>query len=93
MVDNPDKYIREGFKANAYVFSIVNHIIDVASNAPGGVFKQVDAAKAEKFRLLRKSDDFMSILSARIAKSQAFDEVGDHPFMEADEAAQPVAIR
>lgn len=90
MVDNPDKYIREGFKANAYVFSIVNHIIDVASNAPGGVFKQVDAAKAEKFRLLRKSDDFMSILSARIAKSQAFDEVGDHPFMELMKRPNPL---
>lgn len=90
MVDNPAKYVKDGFKANAYVFSIVNHIIDVASNAPGGVFKQVDATKAEKFRLLRKADDFMSILSARTAKSQAFDEVDNHPFMDLMKRPNPL---
>lgn len=91
MLDNPDKYIREGFKANSYVFSIVSHIVDKASDAPGGVFRVKNTDKASKFKMLRKGDgDHMSRLNAKVLKSQAFDEVDNHPFMELMKRPNPL---
>lgn len=91
MVDNSAKYVKEGFKANSYVFSIVSHIVDKASDAPGGVFRVTDTDKASKFKMLRKGDgDHMSRLNAKVLKSQAFDEVKNHSFMDIMKRPNPL---
>lgn len=91
MVDNSAKYVKEGFKANSYVFSIVSHIVDKASDAPGSVFRITNTDKASKFKMLRKGDgDYMSRLNAKVLKSQAFDEVDNHPFMALMERPNPL---
>src|SRR5690606_13129391 len=83
MVDNPEKYIREGYKANAYVFSIVSHIVDKASDAPGQIFRVTDDIKSKQWKMLTKDNhDFMSVMKARVLKSQAFEEVDGHEFIK-----------
>lgn len=91
MLDNTAKYINDGFKANSYVFSIVSHIVDKASDAPGQMFKVVNPDKAKQWKMLTKdSNDFMSVLKARVLKAQAFEEIKGHPFIDLLEKPNPL---
>jgi len=91
MVDNPEKYIREGYKANAYVFSIVSHIVDKASDAPGQLYRVTDDVKSKQWKMLTKDNhDFMSVMKARVLKAQAFEEVEGHEFIKLLEKPNPL---
>lgn len=81
--DDPRKYIEEGYKANAYIHAIINHIVDKASDAPGAVYRIKDKRKAEAFQAIQKGvQNEASIQKGLILKSQAFEQVENHPFDE-----------
>lgn len=82
-VDDPRKYVEEGYKANSYVHSIVNNIVDKASDAPGCVYRITDVRKATAYQALQKGiQNEASIQKGMILKSQAFEKVDKHPFDE-----------
>lgn len=83
MVDNSEKYINEAYKANGYVFAIVTHIVDKASDAPGQLFRITDEGKAKRWKMMTKDNgDFHSMMKARVLKAQAFEEIPEHPFIQ-----------
>lgn len=83
MEDDPKKYIDDGFKGNVYMHAIVSHIIDKASDAPGAVYKIKDPRKAKAYSVVTKGiQNPGSIQKALTLKSQAFDEIEGHPFMD-----------
>lgn len=81
MADDPEKYIEAGYKGNSYMFAIVNNIVDKASDAPGSVYRITDQKKAKAYQILLKgAQNEGSIQKAIVLKSQAFEEVPNHPF-------------
>src|SRR5690606_26349167 len=76
---------------NAYVFSIVSHIVDKASDAPGQVYRVTDDVKSKQWKMLTKDNhDFMSVMKARVLKAQAFEEVEGHEFIKLLEKPNPL---
>src|SRR6187402_3469023 len=74
-------YIESGYKANAYMFAIVNNVVDKASDAPGGVYRVTDEVKAKAYSILIKgAQNEGSLHKSIILKSQAFEQVQNHPF-------------
>lgn len=91
MADDPKKYIDEGYKGNVYMHAIVSHIIDKASDAPGAVYKVKDQRKAKAYAMVTKGiQNPGSIQKALTLKSQAFEEIEDHPFMELMKNPNPI---
>ena len=91
MTDDTSKYIDLVYKGNVYAHAIINHIIDKASDAPGGVFKIADRKKAKAYEAVTKGGySKASLLKSIQLKAQAFEEVDDHPFMELMERPNPL---
>lgn len=91
MTDNTDKYIDLIYKGNVYAHSIISHIIDKASDAPGGVYRVVDKKKASAYKVATKGIySPKTQMSAMLLKSQAFEEIDDHPFLDLMETPNPI---
>ena len=91
MTDDTSKYIDLVYKGNVYAHAIINHIIDKASDAPGGIFKIADKKKAKAFFSVKKGAyTAQSMLTLMALKAQAFEEVDDHPFMDLMETPNPI---
>ncbi len=81
MNDDPEKYIEAGYKGNSYMFAIVNNIVDKASDAPGSVYRITDEQKSKAYQTVTKgAQNEGSIQKSIVLKSQAFEEIKDHPF-------------
>lgn len=91
MVDDGRKYIEEGFKATAYVHSIVSHIADKASDAPGGVYRIKDKQKAKAYFAVTKGRQTTeSFKKSLVLKAQAFDLIDGHHYMGVIENPNPL---
>lgn len=91
MNDDPEKYIEAGYKGNSYMFAIVNNIVDKASDAPGAVYRITDQRKAKAYGTLQKGvQNEGSIQKGLILKSQAFEEIQNHPFDELMKRPNPL---
>ena len=92
MTDDTAKYIDTVYKGNVYAHAIINHIVDKASDAPGQIYRVRDERKAAAYRMLTKADNLTPSAAAKAAviKSQAFEEVDDHPFIELMETPNPI---
>ncbi len=90
MTDSGAKYIDEAFKATSYVHSIVSHIADKASDAPGGVYRVKDKQKAKAYFAVTKGRQTSeSFKKAITLKAQAFDLVDGHHYMGVIENPNP----
>ncbi|WP_268232051.1 phage portal protein [Sphingobacterium sp. UT-1RO-CII-1] len=81
MADTGANYIDKAYKVNSYLHSIVHTIADRASDAPIGVFRIKDEAKAHGYKMLTKGkQDAATIKKSVILKTQAFEEIKEHEF-------------
>lgn len=91
MTDDTSKYIDLVYKGNVYAHAIINHIIDKASDAPGGVFKETDGKKAKAFYAVKRGAHIgQSMITLMSLKARAFEEIEDHPFMELIDNPNPL---
>lgn len=92
MSDDTSRYIDTVYKSNVYAHSIINHIADKASDAPGQIYRIKDKRKADAYKMLTKADVFTpaAAVKAMALKSQAFEEVENHPFIELMENPNPI---
>lgn len=91
MTDDTSKYIDLVYKGNVYAHAIINHIIDKASDAPGGIYKISDNKKSKAFYAIKRGAyNRYSVPILTTLKAQAFDEVDDHPFLELMDNPNPL---
>lgn len=83
MTDDTSKYIDLVYKGNVYAHAIISHIIDKASDAPGGIYRVKNGRKAKAFYALKRGAySSESLHKSLTLKAEAFDEVDGHPFLE-----------
>lgn len=88
--DNVDNYINKGYKSVPYIYAIISHIIDKASDAPGQIMRIKDHRKAMGYKsMIKGARTGMDVVKASMLKNQAFDQISDHPFMELMENPNP----
>lgn len=91
MTDDTSKYIDLVYKSNVYAHAIISHIIDKASDAPGGVFRITNQKKAKAYDAVRKGlYTAQSMLTLMSLKAQAFEEIEGHPFIDLMENPNPI---
>lgn len=91
MTDDTSKYIDLVYKGNVYAHSIISHIIDKASDAPGEVFRITNPKKAKAYDAVRKGlYTPQSMLTLMSLKAQAFEEIDGHPFIDLMEKPNPI---
>lgn len=91
MTDDTSKYIDLVYKGNVYAHAIISHIIDKASDAPGGIYRIADKKKASAYKVATTGMySPKSHIAAATLKAQAFDEVDNHPFLDLMEKPNPL---
>lgn len=81
MHNTGEEYINRAYRANIIVHSIIHHIADKASDAPGRVYRVIDPSKAQGFKALGRGAFTEEVIMRRaMLKSQAFEHLERHPF-------------
>lgn len=78
--DSYATYIDRGYKKIPYIYAIVSHIIDKASDAPVTIVREKKGKDTRKFDKALKAGLGLHDIRLKMLKEATFDEV-EHPFM------------
>ena len=83
--DDYSTYIAKSYKKIPYVYSIISHIIDKASDAPIMIMREKKGRSSRKFDAAMSAGMGLHDLKVKSLKEQTFDEVDQHDFLNAIE--------